>query len=202
VIEEPQPMYYLPVDHLPPVAKGWSASYIAINADPARIASVTASVRSLLRAEFPGGIPSIVRLSDYLEPQYRPWRLGATLFTVFGVLALVVAVVGIYSTTAYGVQQRLHEFGVRIALGAQVVDVVRHVIGEGLRVVVVGVASGIALALAAGRFVATLLYGVRPGDPAVELLVAIILVAVGVLAALLPAWRAARVDPASTLRAE
>lgn len=202
LIEDPQPMYYLPVDHLPPIAKGWSASYVAINADPVRIASVIASVRSILRAEFPGGIPSIVRLSDYLEPQYRPWRLGATLFTAFGVLALVVAVVGIYSTTSYGVQQRLHEFGVRIALGAQVADVVRQVIGEGLRVVLVGVALGITLALAAGRLVATLLYGVRPSDPGIELLVAIVLVAVGVLAALVPAWRAARVDPASTLRTE
>jgi ABC-type antimicrobial peptide transport system permease subunit len=156
----------------------------------------------LIRQAFPGGIPSIVRLSDYLEPEYRPWRLGATLFSVFGLLALVVAVVGIYSTTSYGVQQRVHEFGVRIALGARVADVMRLVIVGGVRVVVIGVLFGIVAAIAAGRLVASLLYGVTPNDPVTATTVAGCLVIAGIAAASVPAWRAARVDPAATLKSD
>ena len=74
-------------------------------------------------------------MSAVLEPQYRPWRLGATLFSLFGVLAGLVAALGVYSTVSYSVSQRTHEFGVRVALGAQLGDVVRHVLGEGLRMV-------------------------------------------------------------------
>ena len=151
VIEEAKPMYYLPLNDLPPVAKGWTAGCVILNAEPAAAVSVVASIRALIRQEFPGGIPSIVRLNDYLDPQYRPWRLGATLFSVFGILALVVAVIGIYSTTSYGVEQRVHEFGIRIALGARMADVMRLVLVGGLRVVATGVLLGIALAIAAGR---------------------------------------------------
>lgn len=202
LIEDPEPIYFLPLDHLPPIAKDWSANYIAINADPAHMASVLNATRSLLRQEFSTGVPSIVRLSDYLQPQYRPWRLGATLFSLFGVLALIVAMVGIYSTTAYSVQQRTHEFGVRLALGAKFGHVVRLVVGEGLRVVALGIACGIVLALLAGRLVAALLFGVKPDDPASSAAVAIALIGVAALAAIVPAWRAASVDPATTLRAE
>jgi ABC-type antimicrobial peptide transport system permease subunit len=158
--------------------------------------------RVLIREEFPGSIPIVTWLADELEPQYRPWRLGATLFTAFGVLALIVAVVGIYSTVAYGVTQRIHEFGVRIALGAQLSDVLRLVIGEGLRTVAIGIACGVVLALLAGRFIASLLYGVTPGDPGAIAVVVVTLLVVGTVAALIPAWRAARVDPVTALRAD
>jgi ABC-type antimicrobial peptide transport system permease subunit len=141
-------------------------------------------------------------MSERLEPEYRPWRLGATLFTAFGFLALLVAIVGIYSTVSYGVSQRTHEFGVRIALGARIRDVLRQVMGEGVRIVAIGIALGIALALTAGRLVSSLLYGVEPSDPAVLLLVTASLLLVAMLAALLPAWRAARVDPVTALREE
>jgi predicted permease len=202
VIEEPQPKYYLPLSDLPPAAKGWAAGVVTIRVDPAAAASVIASLRTMIRQEFPGGIPSVVRLSDYLEPQYRPWRLGTTLFTAFGVLALIVAVVGIYSTASYGVQQRTHEFGVRIALGATLGDVMRLVLSEGTRIVATGIAIGIALTTLAGRAIASLLYGVKPTDASTAALVALTLLASGILAALAPAWRAARVDPARTLREE
>jgi putative ABC transport system permease protein len=202
LIEEPQPMYFLPVDHLPPVAKGWSANFIAIRVDPERLASAVGTTRSLLRQEFPAGIPSIVRLSDYLAPQYRPWRLGATLFSSFGLLALLVAIVGIYSTTSYNVQQRTHEFGVRIAVGAGFGDVLRLVISEGVLVIALGVLCGVGLALVAGRLVASLLYGVKPSDPATAIVIGLTLMLVAICAALAPAWRAARVDPVIALRAD
>jgi ABC-type antimicrobial peptide transport system permease subunit len=175
---------------------------VIVSAEQRAGTSVVSSIRSLIRQEFPGGIPSIVRLNDYLEPQYRPWRLGATLFSVFGVLALVVAVIGIYSTTSYGVQQRVHEFGVRIALGARMVDVMQLVIVGGVRVVAIGVLLGIAAAIAAGRLIASLLYGVTPNDPATAAAVAVCLLLAGIAAASVPAWRAARVDPAATLKSD
>ncbi len=202
VIEDAKPMYYLPLSDLPSEAKGWTAGVAIVSAEPRAVTSVVSSIRTLIRQEFPGGIPSIVRLNDYLEPQYRPWRLGATLFSVFGVLALVVAVVGIYSTTAYGVQQRVHEFGVRIALGARMVDVMRLVVIGGLRVVVAGALLGIGLAVLAGKLIASLLYGVTPNDPSTALIVAASLVVAGIIASMLPAWRAASVDPAATLKSD
>lgn len=202
ITEDPAPQYYLSLNDLPGEAKGWTAGYVILSADPAVAGSVISSVRALVRQVYPGGIPAIVRLSDYLEPQYRPWRLGATLFSVFGLLALVVAVVGIYSTTSYGVQQRIREFGVRIALGARLADIMTLVLGDGMRVVLVGVGVGIALALASGRLVASLLYGVRPSDPVTAIGVAALLLVTGILAGLAPALRAARVDPSNALRAE
>jgi len=107
-----------------------------------------------------------------------------------------------YSTVAYAVAQRTHEFGVRSALGARTPDILRHVIGGSLRTAAMGVAAGLVLALAAGRFVTALLYGIAPGDPGIMTGVTIALLLIATAAALGPAWRAARVDPVSALRAE
>jgi ABC-type antimicrobial peptide transport system permease subunit len=137
-----------------------------------------------------------------MEPEYRPWRLGATLFTLFGFLALLVAGVGVYSSVSYGVSQRTHEFGVRAALGATTGNVLSQVLGEGLRTVAIGVGAGIALALAAGRLIASLLYGVKANDPAAMAIAAIVLLSIAAVASLVPAWRAAKADPVEALRAE
>jgi ABC-type antimicrobial peptide transport system permease subunit len=137
-----------------------------------------------------------------MEPKYRPWQLGATLFTLFGVLALVVAGIGIYSTVSYAVSQRTHEFGVRMALGAQTVDVVRMVVGDGLRPVSLGVLIGILMTLAAGRLIASLLYGIDANDPSTIALVAGILGFIAATAMIIPAWRATKADPVAALRAD
>ena len=201
VIErEPAPQYYLPLGNVP--TEGWHGTTLVARARAGAHAAATAELRDALRRAFPNAEVRVVPMTANLEPEYRPWRLGATLFTAVGVLALVVALVGIYSTVSYGVSQRTHEFGVRMALGARMGDVLRHVLAGALRVVMAGVAVGIALSLAAGRLVAALLYGVQPGDPAVVLAVAGCLLGVAALAALLPAWRAAQVDPALALKAE
>jgi putative ABC transport system permease protein len=157
-------------------------------------------VSARLRRLFPNGSPKVKRMVEYLEPEYRPYRLGATLFTAFGILALVVAVVGIYSTVSYAVSQRTHEFGVRIALGAQLRDVIGLVVGQELRVIGTGALVGIALALAGGRFIASLLYGIAPSDPLTIAIVTAVLLVAGVAASLGPAWRAGRADPVSVLR--
>src|SRR5690606_23611265 len=158
--------------------------------------------RSALQSAFPAGLPRVTPMAEHLEPQYRPWRLGAQLFTAMGLLALMVALIGIYTTVSYGVSQRTHEFGVRVALGAQLGDVVKQVVGEGLRVVAIGIAAGVALTLVAARLAAALLYGVQPHDAGALASVALSVLSVAALAALLPAWRAARVDPLRTLREE
>ena len=156
----------------------------------------------MLKRAFPAAEPVITPMTTNLEPEYRPWRLGATLFTGLGVLALIVAMLGIYSTVSYGVTQRTHEFGVRIALGARVGDVLRQVVGEGIRTVAVGVGLGIALAIATGQLIEALLYGIAPRNPLVLACVSASLLVVVILAALVPAWRASRADPIMALRAD
>jgi putative ABC transport system permease protein len=141
-------------------------------------------------------------MSQVMEPSYRPWDLGAKLFTLFGVLALVVASIGVYSTVSYAVSRRTHEFGVRIALGARAADVVGQVLGEGLRMVLGGILAGLALSLAAGKLVSSLLYGIKPSDPGAMVMVAAVLVTIAIVAAFVPARRAAAADPILALRAE
>ena len=115
-------------------------------------------------------------------------------------LALLVAIVGVYSTVAYTVTQRTQELGVRVAVGAQMSDILTLVVGEGLRVILVGVLAGIALVFLAGRLIAALLYDVRPGDPVIILVASAALLIAAALAALIPAWKGARVDPSVALR--
>jgi hypothetical protein len=200
VVEDPRAQFYLPLNNLPDTSM--TAGTIVVRAKPGATQPVVNDIRRVLQGAFPGATPRITRMSDVLEPQYRPWRLGATLFTVFGMLALVVAAIGIYSSVSYGVSQRVHEFGVRVALGARAGDVMRHVIGQGVRTVAFGIALGVVLTLAAGRLVASLLYGVSPADPVAMAAVVVLLLGVSIAAALFPAWRASRVDPITALRAD
>jgi ABC-type antimicrobial peptide transport system permease subunit len=132
----------------------------------------------------------------------RSWRMGATMFTVFGVLALTLAAIGLYSVIAYSVTQRIHEMGVRVALGAEARDVVRLIVREGLAIVVPGIALGTAAALLAGRWIAPLLFAESPRDPSVITSVIVTLVIVSAVASWIPARRAARVDPSEALRSD
>jgi ABC-type antimicrobial peptide transport system permease subunit len=161
------------------------------------------ALRRALQPVIPGAAYVTTRpLSNVLERVTRSWRLGAALFTVFGGLALALAAIGLYSVIAYGVTQRTHEMGVRIALGAQAHAVVAMIIRDGLRVVAVGVVIGVGISLSAGHWIAPLLFHVSPRDPLVYALVAATLAAVALVAGWLPARRASRVDPATALRAD
>ena len=143
---------------------------------------------------------NVETMEDVFAPQVSTWKMGAVLFSVFGVLALIIASVGLYSAISYGVTQRRQEFGVRMALGAQIDDVVRLVMGQGVRAAVGGVVIGLVVALLAGRFVADLLFRTSPRNPVVFGVVAAAILVVAVLATFVPAWRASRVDPATALR--
>jgi len=161
------------------------------------------TVRRELQRLMPGvSYITVTPLAKILEPNVRPWRLGATMFALFGGLALLLAAVGLYSVIAYNVTQRSHELGVRIALGAQARDVLRLVVGSGLRIAIAGTVIGGSIALVAGRFIAPLLYHVSAKDPLIYVMAALTLVGVAVLASLMPAMRATRVDPNVALRAD
>lgn len=129
-------------------------------------------------------------------------RAAMILCLVFGSLALTLAAVGLYGVLAYTVTQRTREFGIRVALGAGVRDVMRMVLGNGLKLAGIGLAIGIAGSLALTRLMTTLLYDVRPTDPVVFLIAAVILALVALIASLVPSLRAVRIKPAIALRYE
>lgn len=160
-------------------------------------------VRRAMQTAVPGVPFANVRpMRTALDTEMRPWRLGATLFAAFGIIALVLSSLGLYSVVTYTVAQRMHEMGVRIALGAQIRDIRRLVLGQGLRVAAVGVAGGTIAALVAGRLVAPLLFRTSPRDPVVFGAVITLLLIVATIASLVPARRAVRADPLTSLRAE
>ena len=158
--------------------------------------------RALLAVEPNLPFVRIETMGEELDPQIRPWRLGASVFTAFAALAMALALVGLFSAVSYGVTQRVPEFAVRLALGAKRTTLVGVVLRDGMRHAAIAVAAGLLLAAAGSRFIAELLYGVSPNDPAVFGAVAVAVLAVAALASLLPARRAMKVQPVEVLRAD
>jgi ABC-type antimicrobial peptide transport system permease subunit len=196
--EEQRFRYYLPLEQEDP-ARGHTVM-LRMQGDAG---AALEPVRKALQAVMPGTSYIRVRaFRDVVNDQRRSWRLGATMFVAFGGLALVVAAVGLYGVIAYNVAQRMHELGVRIALGAQARDVIRLVVGQGVRVAMIGGFIGGGFALYAGRWVEPLLFRLSPHDPATYGLVAGILLLVALLASTVPAARATRADPNAALRSE
>jgi len=200
VREQPSPQMYLPLNNMP--LSVWPSREIVVRVNQTRLNATLGNVRALLSAEFPNAIIQTNTMAKAMEPEYRPWTLGATLFSLFGALAALVAAIGIYSSVSYAVNQRTHEFGVRAALGADSRSIVTQVLGEGTRTVAIGVAAGIVLAIATGRLIASLLYGVSAWNPFALALAGTAMIVIAGLACIAPAWRAARSDPVAALRAE
>ncbi|MEQ9398873.1 MAG: ADOP family duplicated permease [Longimicrobiales bacterium] len=146
--------------------------------------------------------PVVQPMTDNIEPQMRSWLLGASMFTVFGVLALIVAALGLYSVLAFDVATRRVELGIRSALGAGSRRLVGMVARRAVLLVGVGVTLGVGAALAGASHVAPLLHETSPRSPVVYLGVVAVLFAVAVVAGLVPAWRVTRVDPREALQAE
>jgi predicted permease len=190
-------VYYLPATQLGPQ---FYSLLLRVRAAP------EATIDELRRALMPvlpaGGYFTMQTMMDVIAPSMRSWRLGATMFTVFGGLALVLATIGLYSVVAYSVTQRTHEMGVRIALGARVADVVQLIVRDGVGVVLAGIAIGSVIALIASRWIAPLLYKTKTTDPLVFGGVAVALMSVALAASWIPALRASRVDPSTALRAD
>ncbi len=190
--------YYVPISQ-------WSDEYVPrallARSGSAELDALVSAVRREILSVSP--IVRFVEVQGFgglIDPQARSWELGATLFSVFGLLAVVIAAVGLYGVLAFGVAQRRHEIGVRSALGASPGGLVALVGWQAARLVTAGLLIGIAAALFAAPRIEPLLFDVNPRDPSVLASVALILAAVAAVAATLPAMRAARVQPVIALR--
>ena len=160
-------------------------------------------LRRRLQQEMPGAAyVTVTRLGANVEGVTRSWVMGATVFTAFGLLALLLAAVGLYSVIAYNVAQRRQELAVRVALGAASRDLIRLVVSHGVRLAAAGALLGGIIALIAGRWMEPLLFEQSPRDPVVFGIVTSLLLLVAVLASGIPALRGARVDPNIALRSE
>ena len=165
--------------------------------------SMIAAVRNEIRGLDPNlPLYDVKTLDEHLRFALFPSRVAALVLGVFGLVALLLAAMGIYGITSYAVAQRTHEIGIRLALGAQLRDVLRLVLTHGLRLAVLGVALGLIGAYVATRAITSLLYGVSATDPLTYGVVSAALVIVAVLACYIPARRATKVDPLVALRYE
>jgi ABC-type antimicrobial peptide transport system permease subunit len=142
---------------------------------------------------------NVIPMASRIESMRGPWRVGATLFSAFGVLALVVASLGLYSVLSFSVARRSREIGIRSALGAQRRDLVAMVVTRAALLVGGGLVVGIGVAVLTGRFMGAVLFGVPAVNPAVFGIVAVVLVAAGLLAAWVPARKATAIDPARAM---
>jgi predicted permease len=197
---EPVLQYWFPASQNQAGSREIYAVLVRTRGDAARMA---VTVREALQAHLPASVHmTVAPIGTSVARVLRPWRMGATLFSAFGALGLAIAAVGLFSLLAYGVSQRQREFGVRLALGAGRAALVVMVLRQGVLLALGGIAAGLALCAAGAGRIAPLLLGIGPRDPFVIGAVAFTLTATAVLAAAIPAWRAARVNPTDALRAE
>jgi len=165
--------------------------------------SLAADLRAVIHSVDPDQpIGSVRTMADIRADFVAPQRVTMLIASLFAALALTLAMVGLYGVIAFSVAQRSHEFGVRMALGAGRKDILKLVVGQGSRLVLIGVGLGILGALALTRLVSSLLYGVKPTDPPAFVIATILIVAVALLASYIPARRATKVDPLVALRYE
>ena len=179
----------------------WNQAMVVRTArDPASSASAMAAAVHQQDPDQP--VSDVRTMDDILADSLSQQRFSMLLLASFAGLALVLAAVGIYSVLAYAVRQRQREIGIRLALGAQLNDVLRMVIVEGMRPALIGVALGLAGAFALKRAISSLIFGVSESDPLTFLSVSVLLAMVALVASILPAYRATKVDPMRALREE
>ncbi len=159
-------------------------------------------IRAVHEVDPSAPVLDVIAMDDLLADSLSQRRLNMELLAGLAVLALVLAATGIYSVLSYGVRRRVREIGVRMALGARTQQVLRMVVMQGLKMTAIGLAIGIAAALALGRVLASLLYGVSAADITTFAAVSFLLGCIALLASAIPAYRATRVDPIKTLRDE
>jgi putative ABC transport system permease protein len=193
--EDPRPFMYMPIAQS---YRPEAALTVRSSGDPA---AMMAAVREAVR-QMDANLPlfEVMTIREYMSAAVFIQRIAATLLGLFGGLALLLATIGLYSVMAYSVSQRTHEIGVRLALGAKPRDVLKLVVGHGMRLAIIGVAVGVAAAFGLTGLMSSLLFGVSPGDPLTFGSISLLLVAVALAACYVPARRATRIDPTVALR--
>jgi predicted permease len=197
IAEEPRSFLWIPL-----AQEYWSSGSLLVrttgNPD-----SVFAAVRSQAQALDPN-LPlfDVKTLTEHMRLALFPARVAAMVLGVFGMVALFLSAIGIYGITSYAVAQRTHEIGIRMALGAQLGDVLRLVLNHGLKLTLIGAAIGLIGAYMATRAITSVLYGVSATDPLTFVSVSLLLIGVALLACYVPARRATKVDPLIALRNE
>jgi putative ABC transport system permease protein len=200
----PDPEIYFPyVQFAPETMKflGRALNILVRSPDDAQVLAPELR-RAVSDADRSMAVREVRLMSDLISGTVAQPRFRALLLGIFSGLALTLAAVGIYGVIAYSVTQRVQEIGVRIALGAPARSVLAMVMRDGATVALAGIATGVLAALALGRTVATLLFEVKPGDPATVAAVCLMLVCVALAASFVPALRATRLDPTISLRGE
>ena len=196
---------YVPMGQISVAALGGWRSFgvtlaVRTSTDPAAMSSAIAGAIHQVNADQP--VAQVLTMDQVLTQSISSQRFNMLLLAAFAGLALLLAAVGIYSVLSYTVRRRSREIGIRIALGAQLRDVLRMVVLDGMKPTLIGLAIGLAGAFALGRVLAGLVFGVSPSDPATFAAVSFLLAMVALFAILVPAFRATRVDPMTVLRDE
>ncbi len=190
-----RPMVYYPQAHL---SFAFGTVVVETRGEPMSLARAVTGVVRELDPELP--VSELGTMRQWVDESLSRTKFQTGLIAAFAGLALLLAVLGVYGVISYGVRQRVHEIGVRVALGAQRGQVLRMVLGRALVLTLCGLALGLAGALALGRYLETLLFEIEPSDPATLAFLTVLLLAMALLAALLPAIRATRVHPMEVLR--
>lgn len=199
VLERDKLVVYFPLaQSSPPVHP--RTMFIAIQGDPAAVIPGVRRAIQSIRSNLPA--VTVGRMRDVVEPAFRPWILGATMFGLFGGVALLIATVGLYGVVAFAVAQRSLEIGIRMALGARASHILTVVSSEALRAVGIGIAVGTLLALLLRRWIGPMLFQTSASDPVIIGVVAVMLFSVALMASVIPSARAMSRNPATTLRSE
>jgi putative ABC transport system permease protein len=204
-VTHPVPTFYEPMTQVGVPSLGdWTAFGLSLvvrttTRPSSLVSAVTAAIHQVDRNQT---VNEVTTMEDYVNDTLSQQRLNMLLLAAFAGLALLLAAVGIYSVLSYSVRQRVREIGIRMALGAQVHDVLRLIVIEGMTPALTGLVIGLAGALAVARLLTSLIYGVRATDPMTFGGVSVLLASVAFFASIIPAYRATRVEPMKTLRDE
>jgi putative ABC transport system permease protein len=206
-LDETRPVdaIYMSVNQLAANVKGtWNSYDLALavrtKSDPHTVTTAVTDAVHQVGPDIP--VTNVFSMDDLIAQSISPQRFNMMLLAAFAGLALLLAAVGIYGVLSYTVRRRVREIGIRMALGASQSDILRLVVSDGMKPILMGVTVGLIAAYALSRLVASLLFGVPPTDPLTFTAVALLLVLVGIAANTVPAYRATKVEPTQTLREE
>jgi predicted permease len=196
---------YLPASQLSGSSLGeWHSSPMQLavrtQSQPSSLVSAVTAMIHSIDSDQP--VTDVITMDDLVDTSLSQRRFSMLLLAAFALLALLLAAVGIYSVLAFAVRRRVREIGIRVALGAEVKDILRLIVTEGMKPALIGLLLGVGGAFALGRVIASFIYGISAYDPLTFAAVAALLAAVALLASIIPACRAARIEPTRALREE